>query len=238
MSSIGSPIDALSNQLGNTVFEFLDAASEVWPECEALKTRLAEAKSACLSPETMKAYSASFTQGVLAHTDLFERLLAKDMSVFADSSIPLIVELGVYEKFSSAPTDVQDTCWQYIEKIVQSANLNAVYSSAPTEIMSKVSEVAETLVKQIESGTFDPSTLNPAELTQKMMQGMDPNAMARWASTAMNPSSINSLMGVMKNVMGKNGVPFDISTLMQGGGEQDMDVLKSMMGDMFKNLKK
>jgi hypothetical protein len=238
MNTIGSPIDALSNQLGNTVFEFLDAASEVWPECQALKMRLAEAKLACQNPETTKRYSAAFTHGVLAHTDLFERLLAKDLSVFESSEIPLIVELKVYEKMSSAPVDVQDTCWQYIEKIVQSANLNAVYSTAPSEIMSKVSEVAETLVKQIESGTFDPSTINPAELTQRMMEGMDPNAMARWASTAMNPSSINSLMGVMKNVMGKNGSPFDIASLMQGGGEQDMDLLKNMMGDMFKNLKK
>ena len=238
MSSSGSPLDALNNQLGTTVFEFLDAASEVWPDCSALKYRLAEAKLACQSSETSKQYSAAFTQEVLLHADLFERLLAKDLSVFEDSSIPLLKELDVYKKMTEAPSDVQDTCWQYIEKIVQSANLNAVYSTAPSEIMSKVSEVAETLVKQIESGTFDPSTINPAELTQKMMQGMDHAAMARWASTAMNPSSINSLMGVMKNVMGKNGVPFDMASLLQGGGEQDMDMLKNMMGDMFKKLKK
>jgi hypothetical protein len=238
MTSIGSPLDALSNQLGNTVFEFLDAASEVWPDCSALKYRLAEAKLACQNADTAKQYSATFTQHVLSHSDLFERLLAKDLSVFENSTISLIVELDVYKKMSEAPSDVQDTCWQYIEKIVQSANLNAVYTSAPTEIMSKVSEVADKLVKQIESGTFDPSTINPAELTQQMMQGMDQKAMAQWAASAMNPSSINSLMSVMKNVMGKNGTPFDMSALMQGGGEQDMDMVKTLMGDMFKNLKK
>jgi hypothetical protein len=232
-----NPLDVLSNQLGNTVFEFVDAASEVWPECSALKSRLAEAKAAAGTPESAREYSAKLSKTMLEHSDLFDRLLAKDLTVF-QSDVELFKELSIYEKLNEAPKDVQDTCWQYIEKIVQSVNLNAVYTSAPTEIMSKVSKVAEDIVSKLESGQFDLSTLNPAQLTQEIMKDMDPEAMQKWAATSLNPSSIGSLMGVMKDVLGKSGGQnLDLQSLLSGG-EQDMDMMKSLMGNMFQQLKK
>ena len=231
-----NPLDVLSNRLGNTIFEFVDAASEVWPECTALQARLAEAKKA--AAEDAKTYSAEFAKKMLEHSALFDRLLAKDLTVFQED-IELFKELDVYSKLSEAPQDVQDTCWQYIQKIVQSANLNAVYSSAPTEIMSKVSKVAEDIVSKIEKGDFDISTLNPAQLTQELMKDMDPQMMQQWAATSLNPSSIGSLMGVMQEVLVKTGgSPIDLQSLLSGGGEQDMEAIQSLMGNMFKNLKK
>jgi hypothetical protein len=232
-----NPLDVLSNQLGNTVFEFVDAASEVWPDCPALKNRLAQAKEAASSPTMSKEYSAELSKSVLEHSDLFERLLAKDLTVF-QADVDLFKELSIYEKLSEAPKDVQDTCWQYVEKIVQSVNLNAVYTSAPSEIMSKVSRVAEDIVGKIESGQFDLSTLNPVQITQDIMKDMDTEAMQKWASTSLNPSSIGSLMGVMKDVLGKTGGQVDLQSLLSGGGEQDMDMMKNLMGNMFQQLKK
>lgn len=231
-----NPLEVLSNQLGNTTFEFIDAASEVWPECTALKSRLAQAKAAAADSALAKEYSDDLAKAIILHSDLFDRLIAKDLSVFQED-VELFKELEVYEKLSEAPKDVQDTCWQYVEKIVQSVNLNAVYKSAPTEIMAKVSKAAEDIVNKLESGTFDLSQLNPVQLTQDIMKDMDQEKMQQWAATSLNPSSINSLMGVMKDVLGKSGNKnIDLQSLL--GGEQDMEMMKTMMSTMFQQLKK
>jgi hypothetical protein len=231
-----NPLEVLSNQLGNTTFEFLDAASEVWPECTALQARLAQAKAAAANSNLSKEYSDELAKAIILHSDLFDRLIAKDLSVFQED-VELFKELSAYEKLSEAPKDVQDTCWQYIEKIVQSVNLNAVYKSAPSEIMAKVSKAAEDIVSKLESGNFDISQLNPLQLTQEIMKDMDQEQMQKWAATSLNPSSINSLMGVMKEVLGKSGNPdIDLKSLL--GGEQDMDMMKTMMSTMFQQLKK
>ena len=173
--------------------------------------------------------------------EILERLLAKDATVL-NEDVALFKEVNAYGKLTAAPQDVQDTCWAYIEKIVQSANLNSVYTGAPQEIMDKVSMVAEGFVSQIEAGTFDPSSINPAELTRQMMEGLDPDAISQWASTAMNPASIGSLMGVMKNVLGKDGVNFDMASLltgsMQAGELKDIESMKDIMGGLFNQLKK
>jgi hypothetical protein len=233
-----NPLDVLANQLGNTVFEFLDAASEVWPDCPALKARLEQAKVATSIEGGAQLFSTAFGKALQEHSHLYERALAKDMELFLEP-IAVFQELSIYEKMSSAHPDVQATCWQYIEKIVQSANLNAVYTSAPPDIMSKVTEVAEGISRQIENGTFDPSTINPAELTQQMMAGLDEKSIAQWAQVAMNPTSIGSLMGVMKSVMAKSGAPpIDFASLLSGAGPEDMDTVKAMMGNMLQNLGK
>lgn len=236
-----NPVDLLTNQLSTTVFEFVEAASEVWPECTALQGRLEEVKAARKSKELSKAYIGSMHTAMMEKTEILDRLLAKDATAL-DEDVPLFKELNAYGKLMAAPQEVQDTCWMYIEKIVQSANLNSVYTSAPQEIMDKVALVAEGFVSQIEAGTFDPSSINPAELTRKMMEGLDPDAISKWAATAMNPASIGSIMGVMKNVMGKDGVDMDMASLlggaMQGGDMQDMDAMKGIMNGMFKQLKK
>jgi hypothetical protein len=233
-----SPLDILANQLGNTAFEFLEAASEVWPDCPALKARLQQAKSISAIEGGAQRFSIELGKALQSHSALFERALNKDVELFMEP-IAIFQELSIYEKISSAHPDVQATCWQYIEKIIQSANLNAVYTSAPADIMTKVTEVAENITRQIESGTFDPSTLNPAELTQQMMAGLDPNSIAQWAQVAMNPTSIGSLMGVMKSVMAKGGAPpMDLASLMGGGSAEDMETVKEMMGSMLQNLGK
>jgi hypothetical protein len=81
-----------------------------------------------------------------------------------------------------------------------------------------------------------------------MMEGLDPDAISKWAATAMNPASIGSIMGVMKNVMGKDGVNMDMASLLGGamgpmgpmgpGDLQDMEAMKGIMGGLFNQLKK
>lgn len=240
-SKTPNPMDLIANQLSTSVFEFVDAASEVWPDCSALQGKLEEVKSVSTCKEKTREYINALHAAMMERPEILERLSARDLSVF-DEEIALFKDLNAYGKMVGAPKEVQDTCWQYIEKIVQSATLNSVYTSAPKEIMDKVALVAEGFVSQIEAGTFDPSTLNPVDLTRKMMEGMDPDAISKWAATAMNPASLGSIMGVMKNVMGKDGVDFDMNSIltsaMTGGEMQDMEAMKGIMGGLFKNLKK
>jgi hypothetical protein len=252
------PTLVLKNQCLGTLYEFLDASVEVWPECQALKKYHAlfkEAKETSFEAFTTAVYSA-----IQSNEKLFERMQNKDLSVFQEP-LEIFKELDIYTKLSEAPQEVQDTCWTYIAQIVQTANLSRVYGSAPPDMLQKVSAVAESFMKKMEDGTFDPKELDPMALTQMMMEGVDKKEMEQWASTVMNPQSINSLMSVMQNVMGNlgdDGKKVDFANLamsmagsmgagsMGGGGANPLaalagmnpEIIQQMMGGLMKNMKK
>jgi hypothetical protein len=246
------PTQVLKNQCLGTMYEFLDASVEVWPDCPALK------KYHAVFREAKETNSDVFTNAVYAsiqvNEKLFERMQNKDLSVFQEP-IEIFKELDIYTKLSEAPEEVQDTCWTYIAQIVQTANLSRVYGSAPPDMLQKVSAVAEKFMKKMEEGTFDPKELDPMALTQMMMEGVDKKEMEQWASTVMNPQSINSLMSVMQNVMGnmgEDGKKVDFANLamsmagsLGGGGNplaalggMNPEIIQQMMGGLMKNMKK
>jgi hypothetical protein len=254
------PTNVLKNQCVSTLYEFLDASAEVWPECPALKKYLEIFKEA--RQTNSEIFTAAVYSAISEQASLFERLQTKDITVFQEP-LEIFQELAVYAKMSEAPQDVQDTCWTYILQIIQTASLSSVYSSAPTEMLQKVSAVADTFMKQMEEGTFDMKELDPMKLTQMMMEGVDKKEMEKWASSVMNPQSINSLMGVMQNVMGnmggegedETGIDFasmaaGMAGLQGGGGANSMEgaasalgalnpeMIQKMMGGFMKNLKK
>jgi hypothetical protein len=247
------PTHVLKNQCLGTLFEFLDASAEVWPQCQAIKKYHAMFKEA--REANSETFSTAMYAQILANESLFERLHAKDLSVFQES-LPIFQELDVYTKLSEAPQDVQDTCWTYISQVMQTANLSKVYGSAPPDMLLKVGAVAESFMKKMEDGTFDPKDLDPMALTQMMMEGVDKKEMEQWASTVMNPQSINSLMSVMQNVMGnmgEGGEKVDFANLamsmagnMGGQGANPLtalsamnpEIIQKMMGGFMKNLKK
>ena len=249
------PTHVLKNQCLGTLYEFLDASAEVWPDCQAIKKYHALFKEA--KESNAEAFSTAVYAQILANEPLFERLHAKDVSVFQEP-VELFQELDIYTKLSEAPQEVQDTCWSYISQVMQTANLSKVYGSAPPEMLLKVGAVAESFMKKMEDGTFDPKDLDPMALTQMMMEGVDKKEMEQWASTVMNPQSINSLMSVMQNVMGNMGeggdkvdfasLAMSMSAGMGAGGGQpnplaalsamNPEMIQKMMGGFMKNLKK
>lgn len=240
------PTLVLKNQCVGSIFEFIDASSEVWPDCTVIKTYLELFKQARALESTQ--FTLTVYDALMEHSALFERLQSKDLSVFQEP-IEIFHELRMYEKLSEAPSEVQDTCWAYIHQIIQTASLSKVYGTAPTVMLEKVSKVAEGFMKKLEDGTFDVKEIDPMQLTQMLMDGVDKKEMENWASSVMNPQSLQSLMGVMQNVMGKDE-SFDISSLMsmaggmplsnmmQGSNAMDPAVIQQMMGSLMKNLKK
>ena len=254
-ASAQDPTLVLKNQCVSTLYEFLDASAEVWPECPSIKKYLQVFKEG--RETNSEVFTATVYAAISEQAPLFERLQSKDLSVFQEP-LGIFEELNVYAKLSEASQEVQDTCWTYIQQIVQSASLSNVYGSAPTEMLEKVSAVADTFMKQMEEGTFDIKELDPMKLTQMMMEGVDKKEMEKWASSVMNPQSINSLMGVMKNVMGNMGAEEDdmdlgsLATTMgglgaaSGGGANPLsalgamnpEMIQKMMGGLMKNLKK
>ena len=118
------PTNVLKNQCVSTLYEFLDASAEVWPECPALKKYLD------LFKEARQTNSETFTDLIYSsisdQTCLFERLQAKDITVFQEP-LEIFKELNIYAKISEAPQEVQDTCWTYILQIIQTASLSSVY---------------------------------------------------------------------------------------------------------------
>jgi hypothetical protein len=246
--SLPSPEDptlVLKNQCVGSLYEFLDASAEVWPECPAIKKYLEMFKAAKALDSPL--FTVTVYDKLVEYKELFERMQNKDLSVFQEP-IEIFQELDIFNKLSDASEEVKDTCWAYITQIVQTASLSRVYGTAPTVMLEKVSKVAEGFMKKMEDGTFDIKEIDPMQLTQMLMDGVDKKEMEAWATSVMNPQSIQSLMGVMKNVMGSKGEEaFDMSSLMSMAGkmpgmgsEEGMDsaLIQQMMGSMMKNLKK
>jgi hypothetical protein len=250
------PTQILKTQCINTLYEFVDASAEVWPNCQVL------AKYLSMFKEGRSLQSVALTlylhEQVMSLQPYFERLEAKDLSVFLEP-VEIFTELAIHSKLSEASTEIQETCWSYIKQIVQSASLSKVYGTAPTMMLEKVNKVAESFMKKMEEGTFDMKELDPMALTQMMMEGVDKKEMEKWASEVMNPQSINSLMGVMQSVMGgvgEDGNKIDFasiagsmaSSMGSGGGLGALsalgegginpELIQQMMGGLMKNLKK
>jgi hypothetical protein len=251
------PTQILKTQCINTLYEFLDASVEVWPKCEALAKYLSMFKEG-RSLQSV-ALSLYLHEQVMGYQSYFQRLEAKDLTVFQEP-VEIFTELNIYAKLSEASPEVQETCWSYIKQIVQSASLSKVYGTAPTVMLEKVNKVAESFMKRMEEGTFDVKELDPMALTQMMMEGVDKNEMEKWASEVMNPQSINSLMGVMQSVMGgmgEEGNKIDFASIAGsmassmgsmgsggmglgalGEGGINPELIQQMMGGLMKNLKK
>lgn len=209
MTDIAEANDLLLERFGQLVFQFLEASCEVWSTDTVLAEWKATFDANNAEPAKAKEFTQRlFTQFVAEFKPLYPKLNAKDMSVF-DEPLELFVKANVAQKMKAADEGTRDTVWEYIKQIVQSATIGDVYSSCPDEMIKRVAGMADKIVKQIETGAFDISQLNPAEISKQMMEGIDPAQIEEWGKSLMNSGNIDSIMGMMSGLMGQGAsTPF------------------------------
>jgi hypothetical protein len=202
------PSHILVESFAKSVFDFVDAACDVWKddvELEKSKAKLAEGSY----PHAAAMYDELVKQKV--H---FPKLLAGDESVLEDmKDVEFVVRFKVQEKYDSAHPEVRETCWTYVKQIVQSASMASLYDKCPKSMLTQVSTLANSMVASLADGTFDFAKLNPKELTDQLLATVDQDEVKEWASQV---SSDNSMA--------------NITNMFSGGGGAEM--LQRMAGGM------
>jgi len=255
MTSIPSARDILLEQFGQLTYQFLDASCEVWPECNVLKGYKAEFDAANADSAQAQLFVAS------AHAAFQEqfkpyvgRLLQKDASVL-DEPIPFLEHLHAKEKLASVDPTVLETCLDYAKQIAQSASINDVYSKCPSRMMDQVATLASSFVKDVEQGKLDLASLNPLELSQKVMSTLNPADIEEFGKHLTADGGMENIMAMMSGIMGQAGglgsspmgnLPFDPSMLQSimgslpalAGGQSQAPDLSSIMNMMSMMQKK
>lgn len=229
--------ELLLERFGQLTYQFLDASTEVWSSCPILKEWKAKYDEANTDPRKAKIFvQVLFAEFNRDFKPFFGRLNAKDATVFEEPFAPF-VRIQASEKFKSVAEDIQNTCWDYIVQIVQSATIGDVYSKCPEEMIKRISTMADTIVNDIQNNRFDITKLNPMEISKQMMQDLNPEDLEVWGKTLMDSGNVESIMGMMSGILGgANGVagvqmpPInpamiqDIIQSMNGGGGAPFDL--------------
>lgn len=203
-----SPSHVLIESFAKSVYDFVDAACDVWKGDEELE------KSKAKLSEGSYPHAAYLYDELVKQKPHFPKLLAGDDSVLEDmKDVEFVQRFKVQEKFDAAHPEVRETCWTYVKQIVQSASMASLYDKCPQGMINQVSALANSMVASLADGTFDLAKLNPKELTDQLLATVDQDEVKQWAAQV---SSDNSMA--------------NIANMFAGGGGAEM--LQRMAGGM------
>lgn len=207
----------------DTLIQFGQACTEVWPEDAELKAMLdslmAKKTDADFSDYT-KMLTVKFHE---SYKDLYLASNKKDISIFDDANKPLFAKLQIKKKLQDASTEIKDTVFEYIRLLVQWSGMHSMYVKCPETMMSSIAAAARDFSSKIESGEMDFSKLNPMTLGQELMGSMSRDDIENFTRSVMEDGGENiknMMTGMVNNLSQGGGIP---------GGEGMADMLKMML---------
>ena len=228
--------DILLEQFAVAAFNFLDASASLWTEDAVIAKLHAEWKAASdAGTEAARAYCKGMYD---AFQDAFgkytPRILAKDDTIFAED-VPALKAVDALGKWSDANEGTRETIWEYLKQIAQSASVSGIYDKCPREVLDVVTNMASSMMADVEKGSFDPSSINPMAISQKLMQSLKPDDIKAWGQRLSTEGGLEAMMTMMGTVMSSAGggaVPggFDFGALTGALGGQ------AGMGTMLQGL--
>ncbi len=209
------PQEILLTTFGSTLYDFLDAASEIWPELNDHR-------------EYVKGNTRELYDEFQKLSPFYDKFMNNDVSVLDE--LPEKYD-DFKNKLKSVEKDVVDTCFQFIKNLIQSSTMTSLYDKCPKDLMSKVSSLAQSLAEDLSTGKLDMSTFNPLELTDKLLGIVDPDEVKEWSKNMENE-------GAFKNIAGMFTGENNIFSQLKSEGMPDLsaflnpDMMQSMMSNM------
>lgn len=210
--------DILLEQFAASSFNFLDAAAALWTDDAVLAKLHADWKAASdTSPEATRQFCTSMYQAFQATFGrLVSRILAKDDTVFSEP-IPELQAVNAAGKWAEANAGTRETIWEYLKQIAQSASVSGIYDKCPKEVLDVVTNMASSMMSEVQSGSFDPSTINPMAISQKLMATLKPEDVKAWGERLTSEGGLEAMMSMMGTVLSTApGAPagrFDLGAL-------------------------
>lgn len=180
--------------------QFLSSLIEVFPECPNLRQTKLEFNMATSIASQKEGLVQQWLQYMGPFFgDCTNKNVAK---VIQDKNFPPSVRQIEIEKKWIDPdvdNDTRDAVWAYLNELNRLAQMYQLYTAVPGGMMSTITNMAQDMANQIQSGTMDMNNLNLQQLSQQVSQQIDQNELNQFASN-MNPNSIGNLMGMMGNL--------------------------------------
>lgn len=219
-----SPAEGMLQQFLAMGLQFLEAAVEVWPSDAVLAQWKAAADSARASGDDAAMRALALQAQADFHDtfkDDYERLKKKDDALILQSSSPLLQSLGMAAKWRAADAATQASVWEYAQQLGQFSSMYVLYSKCPGGLMGKVTSMASSLVSRLEAGEMDLASINPMQLSQQMLAGMDPSDLEAFGRELSSGGDIMGMMSMVQGMVGGMGADAgmpDLSALLSGGG--------------------
>jgi len=202
--------------------EFVKNSAEAWP-MEILLP---------IAYERIKSMSATLALDLFDSTfgPWVDKLTLKDEeALFEAAKVPALDALDIQDKYTSANESTKATIWKFIGELCKYSTMNKLYKHIPSEILSAVSETANSLKQQIEDGTVDTTNLNPFELGQQVVSKFDPKQIKGLMTSLMsNESVMKSMVTQVTGMLGQNNSK-DVENALNG-------VDPSGLATMFQSL--
>jgi hypothetical protein len=133
-----------------------------------------------------------------------DRLMAKDETVVEDiAKDENLAVLEISSKFASMTAEDRDFFWVHMTHIAKLASMQKIYKHIPTNVMASVTEAALDLKEKMESGTLDPTKINPFELGQEVMAKFEPAELEKLMKNLLgNKEAMNAMMSQMSSMIG------------------------------------
>ena len=200
--------DILLEQFAVSAFNFLDASASLWTDDKVIAQLHGEWKAASdAGTDAARVYCKRMYD---KFQDTFgkytARILAKDETVFAED-VPELKAVNALAKWSESNEGTRETIWEYLKQIAQSASVSNIYDKCPKEVLDVVTNMASSMMADVEKGSFDPSSIDPMAISQKLMGALKPDDIKAWGQRLTSEGGLEAMMTMMGTVMSSAGGP-------------------------------
>lgn len=182
--------------------QFLEALMEVFPECTELKAanlqflmateQAPEGVREKSKVELVEAWNWYMGKHVMA-------LQQKQESIIKNENFsPKMRRINFEDKWKELDNETKEICWQYLNELSKFGQMYTLYTAVPTNMMTKIQNMAQGMAEQIKSGEMGINDLDMQSLSQRVTQEIDQDDIQNFASNMMgNMNNVGSLLNSM-----------------------------------------
>ena len=208
--------------------QFIDACITVWPEDAALQ-EYRQGFSVVMNPALGSLGLSGKQKLAQEYYDnmkpFFPRCQQKDVTLFTEENIPILVEVKLREKWldNSISEGTRETIWAYILELNKRCQIYiSFFSRIPSNALNLIQSKADALSQQLKSGATSVQDLDLAKIGEEVVSGMSEEDMQSFLHGVLSdPAAIAELAS---SIAPESGL--DPSMIMQamasGGGEGAM----------------
>lgn len=177
--------------------QFLESLIEVFPECPNLRQTKLEFSLSCALESQKKQRIEEWIQYMGPFfADCTNKNAAK---VIVDQNFPPSVQaIQIQQKWNDPDIDddTREAVWAYLIELNRLAQMYQLYAAVPGGMMTTITNMAQNMATQIQSGNLDMNNLNIQQLSEQVSQQINQDELNTFASN-IDPSSMGNLMGMM-----------------------------------------
>lgn len=191
---------SMENGFCEMAIQLIESSISAWPEDVLLQIALVEFKKLD-NAKALELFHSNFE-------DYLDGLSKKDEeTLWRLSEHPLLEAVNIREKFSSSSKSTQETLWTYLGHLCRFSGMKSLYKFIPENVLNSVSEAAQNLKRDLDSGKIDAKHVNPLELGQKVMSQFKPEEIeAIMNKITSDPKAMQIMMNQMSSAMENGGL--------------------------------